>query len=121
MNLFKSTIKELTFEKDPDNRWYIVLPEWEGDREDLEMVSGADTLLDYLSEGKDLVTLTVAKIPLEIPRPRVVLTYDHEYMGGAVYRTHHIGGGSLDNMSVWLCKVTKFVYGGVMPRTLSIQ
>lgn len=27
-----------------DGRWYIVLPEWTGNKEDLEMVLGADIL-----------------------------------------------------------------------------
>ena len=33
---------ELTFEKWEDGRWIVVLPDYDGDQEDLEMVDGAD-------------------------------------------------------------------------------
>ena len=41
---------ELTFEKWEDGRWFVILPEYDGDQEDLEMVDGADLFLDYLME-----------------------------------------------------------------------
>ena len=41
---------ELTFEKWEDGRWFVVLPDYDGDQEDLEMVDGADAFLDYLTE-----------------------------------------------------------------------
>lgn len=40
---------ELTFEKWEDGRWFVVMPEYDGDQEDLEMVDGADDLLDFLT------------------------------------------------------------------------
>ena len=42
---------ELTFEKWEDGRWFVVLPDYDGDKEDLEMVDGAD---------KEAVILTVS-------------------------------------------------------------
>ena len=33
---------DLTFEKWEDGRWFVVLPDYDGDQEDLEMVDGAD-------------------------------------------------------------------------------
>lgn len=39
-------MKYLKFEKDTSNRWYLILPEWKGDKSDLEMVCGADAMLD---------------------------------------------------------------------------
>ena len=48
---------ELTFEKWEDGRWFVVLPEYDGDQEDLEMVDGADTFLDYLTDDGLYVTL----------------------------------------------------------------
>lgn len=39
----------LMFEKWENGKWYIVLPEYDGDQEDLEMIDGADKLLDYLT------------------------------------------------------------------------
>ena len=51
---------ELTFEKWEDGRWFVVLPEYDGDQEDLEMVDGADALLDYLTEDCLYVTVDVS-------------------------------------------------------------
>jgi hypothetical protein len=39
-------MKTFKFEKEKDNRWYIILPEWTGEKEELEMVCGADSMLD---------------------------------------------------------------------------
>ena len=41
-------MKNLKFKKEEDNKWYIDLTEWTGDKADLEMVAGADILLDIL-------------------------------------------------------------------------
>lgn len=41
----------ITFERDPDQRWYAVVPLWEGERDALEMVAGADVMLGILSKG----------------------------------------------------------------------
>ena len=50
---------ELTFEKWEDGRWFVVLPEYDGDQEDLEMVDGADCFLDFLTEDGLYVTVDV--------------------------------------------------------------
>ena len=51
---------ELTFEKWEDGRWFVVLPDYDGDQEDLEMVDGADAFLDYLTEDGLYVTINVS-------------------------------------------------------------
>ena len=51
---------ELTFEKWEDGRWFVILPEYDGDQEDLEMVDGADLFLDYLMEDGLYVTVDVS-------------------------------------------------------------
>ena len=55
---------ELTFEKWDDGRWFVVLPEYEGMQEDLEMVDGADTFLDFLTEDNRFVTVDVSLIDM---------------------------------------------------------
>ena len=57
-------MKKMTFNKE-DKKWYIFLPQWEGDKSDLEMVSGADRMLDYLSNNTDTVTVDVSEEPIE--------------------------------------------------------
>lgn len=53
-------MKTLKFKKEESGNWYIVLPEWTGTKAQLRMVSGADTLLDTLSDGKKKVEVLVS-------------------------------------------------------------
>lgn len=46
-----STDSPFAFTRDPDGSWYAVIPSYPGPRGDLQMVCGADTLLDIMSEG----------------------------------------------------------------------
>jgi len=49
-----------------DSSWYIDLPQFleqGGNKADLEMVSGADTMLDIIAEGKTEVTLQINTEP----------------------------------------------------------
>ena len=50
---------ELSFERFEDGKWYVVFPEYDGPQEDLEMVDGADKMLDALTEDGMYVTLDV--------------------------------------------------------------
>ena len=52
-------IRKVKFYKEKSSRWYIDLPEWEGEKEDLEMVLGADDLLNILAEGEDFVYMQI--------------------------------------------------------------
>jgi len=106
-------MKTLKFKKEK-YRWYIDLPAWEGDKADLEMIAGADELLELLSNGDDTVTLEVSEKPME--NAIKLKKLKHVY-GGADYKVTNYPGIT----EVWLCKVTKFVYGGYMPNYLFIK
>ena len=97
---------ELTFEKWEDGRWFVVLPEYDGDQEDLEMVDGADTFLDYLMEDGMYVTVDVnlEKTEGETIELRLVA---HDEIGGT-YQVENLEGFKHD---VWLCNVVHFVFG----------
>lgn len=97
MELFK-------FVKEEDNKWYIVLPEWTGSKEDLEMVMGADTLLDIVAQGEYEVYMNISD--KEIPDYTFVLTFLREEFEGATY----ILNSEMFEFEVWLCYVTKFVF-----------
>lgn len=107
-------MKNLKFKKEEDNKWYIDLPEWTGDKADLEMVAGADTLLDYLSNSETNVDTLVSEEPLD---DSITLTKRWNIYGGADYKVTNCP----DVYTAWLCKVTKFVYGGYMPQKLFIK
>jgi len=102
------------FELD-EKRWYVVLPEWEGDRGELEMVAGADVMLGILSNGNKIVTL---RLSLE-PNPcDITLHFDREDGGGAWYSlATNSDNIEFENLhEIWLCHVTKFVFGELPPR-----
>ena len=96
-------------------RWYVVLPEWEGDKGELEMVAGADVMLDILSGGNQTVTL---ELSLEPKTCYLTLFFDREDGGGGLYRiaTRNENVEFEDLDEIWLCHVTKFVFGELPPR-----
>ena len=95
-----------TFIKDELSRWYVDLPEWEGDYEELEMVQGADTMLDIIAQGSDevVVYLTTFYMP-----HKMRLDFIKEEAGGGLYQLV----SPYHNFEVWLCHVTKFVFGSL--------
>ena len=111
-------MRKVIFYREESGRWYIDLPEWKGSKAELEMVSGADVLLDllYSSGGKTgmgraeiLVDLSSEKFDgsYTLSRTRIA----PQESGGAFYRLGSYRGSYL-NLEMWLCDVTKFVFGG---------
>ena len=103
------TAKILTFNKEKSGRWYIYLPDWGGPKAALEMVAGADTLLDSLCNGEDTVILYVdTKLFSDADK---TLTYETPQVNGdgAFYLTE-------TSERVWLCGVTEFVFGVMPPK-----
>ena len=68
-------IRRFKFYKEDDNRWFVELPEWDGEKDDLEMVMGADILLDVLSGNSDYCYVTFGDEPFEESK---TLSYDHK-------------------------------------------
>jgi hypothetical protein len=95
----------LNFEKESTG-WYIVLPEWNGSKADLAMVCGADTLLDQLSQFRDKVSLEVHLEQLDESFIKLKKKNDCWFNGAnyIVQSTNH---------ELWLCNVTKFVFGNL--------
>lgn len=98
----------LTFQKDSQG-WFIVLPEWKGEKSALQMVAGADTLLDYLSDGKSIVKLKLSDKKFRGKRKMILLSKSSET--GADYL--YIEEREFDHYykDFWLCPVTLFVFG----------
>ena len=106
-------MKNYTFNKEQGS-WYIDLPNWTGTKGELQMVAGADTLLDHLSNNG--ITVNVA---LSTEKgfsnsgfqtlKRIVKTPPN----GCMY---HLGF-----TPVWLCNVTKFVFDGIFPRQIHFK
>lgn len=102
------------FEK-VDGKWYAVLPDYPGDYEDLEMVDGADTMLDTITTDDMMATLDVSdEEPTEGDYGVANLIY-HDDMGG----TYKIDC-SFYTGEFWLCNVTHYVFGE-HPETLYLS
>ncbi len=98
--------RKLTFKKESDNNWYIDLPAWPGPHHALQMVAGADDLLDYVSEGRKTITVEVTTSNNPIEGDGILMSrYQYSLTGGAHYHTN------VSNIPhAWLCPVTLFVY-----------
>ena len=111
----------LKFYRNEDNRWYVDLPEWEGSKDDLEMVSGADSLLDIISwnyfDGLDYVMINVTETENE-SRVSYKLVLDTILDAGAIYYVHN---QYLEPFEIWLCDVTKFVFNGEFPKIIYFE
>lgn len=97
-------IRTFNFYKEDDGKWYVDLPEWTGPKEDLEMVLGADVLLDILANGYHDVSVKFGDEPFEGAK---ILTYDHNEEIDGFYNNDAWHGPS----TIWLCHVTQFVFG----------
>ena len=97
-------IRTITFKKESDTRWYAEISEWKGTKDELEMVMGADDMLNMLSDGEDTVSLAFST---EIINTNITLDFLREEFNGAWYKFTHEIGVTYD---IWLCSVTKFVF-----------
>lgn len=118
-----------TFYKDELGDWYINLPNYPGNVEDLQMVAGADLMLDIYAQGDDTITLQIiddeshiAKIDESTRKPFDVLELvDISDVSGAYYKTKHLNTIDLsDDLLIWLCDVTLHVFGK-FPKYLYIK
>ena len=97
---------ELSFEKWEDGRWFVVLPDYDGEHEDLEMVDGADTLLDFLTTDGLYVTVEVS-LDEKKGYPIILNLVSHDVIGGS-YQVENLDGFS---QNVWLCNVVHYLFG----------
>ena len=92
------------------DRWYIDLPEWKGPKANLEMVAGADDLLNFLSRGVDRINVTFAD-------EKIDNGFALKHIGGGVYEVDMATDADISAApkSIWLCEVTKFIFEGTYP------
>jgi hypothetical protein len=94
-----------TFNKE-QGLWYIDLPDWTGSKGELQMVGGADNLLDHLSNNGTTITVSLS---IEKPSQKGYQTLKRVIQtppNGCIY---HLG-----IRPIWLCNVTKFIFEGLL-------
>ncbi len=108
-------MRTFKFYKTEVGRWYVDLPEWEGSVDELEMVAGADLFLEILSDGEQTVNVVLSTVPFEgadILEFQTLGNLESWELGeGAWYKMVSYVGIDYE-LKLWLCDVTKFVFGG---------
>lgn len=103
----------IEFERELDQRWYAILPEFKGDREELEMVMGADVMLDIISannyDNSDNIKINIDTVKSDTISQYIELqAIPSDHTSGQLYKaTYH---GTPIEFEVWLCDVTIFVF-----------
>jgi len=98
--------------------WYIDLPEYieqGGNQADLQMVEGADKMLDMMAENKNAVVLGIAEEPFDGADELILTERCDPYVGGGYYLMKKYEGQEV-NRTMWLCQVTEFVFGDIPPQ-----
>ncbi len=113
-------MQNLKFKKESTHRWYIDLPQWQGNKEDLEMVSGADDMLNYMSDGGNEVILSISEEYFNGSDKLIFIEEAKELENGAYYKLPIYRGIEID-LLIWLCDVTKFVFNDKFPTLLYIS
>lgn len=90
----------LTFKKE-NGRWYADIKNWPGFKSQLEMVAGADLLLDKI----DSANKGIVKILITDKCNEYYLMKLEEDECGATYRD------SFSDSTIWLCNVSKWFFG----------
>ncbi len=91
-----------------DSRWYIDLPEWTGDHEDLEMLAGADNLCEWFAQGKEKITVDVFTTNTLKTKGDIVLQKCFEEYGGCTY---DILDDPIGTINLWVSEVIENVLG----------
>lgn len=110
-----------TFIKE-DSKWFIDLPEYianGGAKGDLQMVEGADTMLDTIAGAEDRVTIAMDDLSFNGADELSLLEICDPVIGGGIYLMESFEGNKV-NQQMWLCAVTQFVFG-YMPEKIFVR
>lgn len=105
----RSKVDKLTFVK-LCNKWYIDLPEYSGDLAELEMVAGADELLQEIVNKSDKTNQVTIQIVENKKESDIQLNLVELTQSGGTYKIHSTEN-QFETKELWLCNVTKFVFG----------
>jgi len=102
------------FNKERDGCWYVDFPHWPFSHDNLTMVSGADKMLELLSNGDLFVVMSVIPAKKKEQHNGYIELEQTEYslFGGSTYQVKFepfIQRFKRDTL--WICPVTLFVLG----------
>lgn len=102
-------MNEYKFYKEETGKWYIDLPDYTGPKKDLEMVLGADTMLNIIAQEKNIIHLILSDKYFE-GSDFLEFVKEGSDEGGAYYNLPYYTG-TYYNLEMWLCDVTKYIFG----------
>ena len=105
---------KLRFNKEKDSCWYVDFPNWPFSHDNLAMVSGADKMLELLSDGDLFVKVSV--IPAKKKEQHggyiELKQTEHSLFGGSTYQVKYEPFKQrFKRDTLWICPVTLFVLG----------
>lgn len=103
-------MKTIKFKKEIDGKWFAVIPEYNGPKADLEMVQGADIMLNILAqEDSEVIAILSTYKPDYNNYTTLTLIEETPDIGGGIYLVDKLLNIEY-NMNIWLCDVTRFVF-----------
>jgi len=102
--------------------WYVDLPEYieqGGSIGDLQMVEGADKMLDMMAKKEDVVFLSISTEPFDKADLLVLTEKCDQYIGGGYYFMKEYKGQEI-NQLMWLCQVAEFALGDI-PKQIFVR
>jgi len=105
--------RSIRFYKNTKGEWYADIPEWGGDEADLQMVEGADILLDWVSKNGEKCELLMADEHLEDADVLELVYAREENLGGGGDYLLEYYQGEIKKHKLWLCHVTAFVFKSI--------
>lgn len=112
---------DFRFYREDDNRWYIDLPDYIGDKADLEMVMGADSLLTIMSQNKKELHLTLTEDENVNEDCCLTLCPKQDTVPREQGRFYLARLYDAIEFEIWLCAVTLFVFNGRYPEIINIM
>ncbi len=103
--------RNLRFYKTDQAEWFVDLPEWGGDPEDLQMIQGADEWLELLSNGAAEIKLNIANEPFENASFLTLIRLGEENLGGGANYFLEMYQNEKVDLKIWLCEVAHFTFG----------
>jgi len=97
------------------DEWFVDLPEYlekGGSHADLQMVEGADEMLEIMSDGQKRVMVKISNTRFDDADLLVLKEKCELPKGGGIYLMKEFEGKKID-LKLWLCKVIDFVFGEI--------
>lgn len=115
-------MRHLRFYKESDqwfeDKWYVDLPDWTGEKADLEMVFGADTMLDIMAEGEKEFIVALSDTYFENSDEIVFKKKADDIGNGAYYFMEKYRGIEI-NLDMWICDVALILFND-FPKSIFI-